>query len=95
MEFISQELDDYACKHTSTENELLQKINRETHLEVLQPRMLSGHFQGRLLSMFSKMINPTNILEIGTYFNVLPHPYTKTKMIKFLPRYIIINKIRI
>jgi len=67
MEFISQALDNYVCEHTSTENKLLQKINRETHLEVLQPRMLSGHFQGRLLSMFSNMINPTNILEIGTY----------------------------
>ena len=47
--------------------ELLKKINRETHLEVLQPRMLSGHFQGRVLSMFSKMIKPNRILEIGTY----------------------------
>jgi predicted O-methyltransferase YrrM len=67
MEFIAQELDDYVCSHTSEESELLKRVNRETHLEVLQPRMLSGHFQGRVLSMFSKMIQPECILEIGTY----------------------------
>ncbi|MBU3658848.1 MAG: O-methyltransferase [Flavobacteriales bacterium] len=67
MEFIAEELDNYVCAHTSEESELLKKINRETHLEVLQPRMLSGHFQGRVLSMFSKMIQPERILEIGTY----------------------------
>ncbi len=67
MEFISQELDQYCCSHTAEENELLKRINRETHLEVLQPRMLSGHFQGRVLSMLSKMIQPKRILEIGTY----------------------------
>jgi caffeoyl-CoA O-methyltransferase len=67
MEFIDPILDKYVCEHTSPEGELLQKINRETHLEVLQPRMLSGHFQGRVLSMFSKMIRPQRILEIGTY----------------------------
>jgi predicted O-methyltransferase YrrM len=57
MEFIAQELDQYCCNHSAEENDLLKRINRETHLEVLQPRMLSGHFQGRVLS----------ILEIGTY----------------------------
>jgi predicted O-methyltransferase YrrM len=67
MEFIAQELDDYVCKHTSAENELLAKLNRETHLKVMQPRMLSGHFQGRVLSMLSHMIRPERILEIGTY----------------------------
>jgi hypothetical protein len=67
MEFITQELDQYCCHHTAEENDLLKRINRETHLEVLQPRMLSGHFQGRVLSMFSKMIQPKRILEIGTY----------------------------
>ncbi len=67
MEFISQELDQYCCSHTAEENELLKRINRETHVEVLQPRMLSGHFQGRVLSMLSKMIQPKCILEIGTY----------------------------
>ena len=67
MEFIAQELDQYCCSHTAEENELLKRINRETHLEVLQPRMLSGHFQGRVLSMLSHMIQPLNVLEIGTY----------------------------
>jgi predicted O-methyltransferase YrrM len=67
MEFIAEELDNYVCAHTFKESELLKRINRETHLEVLQPRMLSGHFQGRVLSMFSKMIQPECILEIGTY----------------------------
>lgn len=67
MEFIAPEIDDYCEKHTSPESELLSKLNRETHAKVLQARMLSGHFQGRLLSMFSQMIQPKNILEIGTY----------------------------
>ena len=67
MEFIYPLLDKYVCEHTANESDLLKKINRETHLEVLQPRMLSGHFQGRVLSMFSKMIRPERILEIGTY----------------------------
>jgi len=67
MEFIDAALDKYVCAHTQDENELLKRINRETHLEVLQPRMLSGHFQGRVLSLFSKMIQPKRILEIGTY----------------------------
>lgn len=67
MEFISEELDDYVVNHTEKEPDLLYRLNRETHLNVLQPRMLSGHFQGRVLSMFSKMIQPKNILEIGTY----------------------------
>lgn len=67
MEFIDQRLDDYVCEHTSREPEFLQGLNRKTHLEILQPRMLSGHFQGRFLSMISKMIQPMNVLEIGTY----------------------------
>lgn len=67
MEFLDKELDDYVCKYTSNENELLQKLNRETHVKVLQPRMLSGHLQGRVLSMLSHMIKPKRILEIGTY----------------------------
>jgi predicted O-methyltransferase YrrM len=67
MEFIDPLLDQYVCDRTAQEGELLKKINRETYLEVLQPRMLSGHFQGRVLSMFSKMIKPNRILEIGTY----------------------------
>ncbi|CAH0994772.1 tRNA 5-hydroxyuridine methyltransferase [Emticicia aquatica] len=67
MEFISPEIDQYCVEHTSAENEVLTNLNRETHAKVLQARMLSGHFQGRLLSMFSQMIQPKNILEIGTY----------------------------
>jgi caffeoyl-CoA O-methyltransferase len=67
VEFIDSKLDDYVCLHTSDEPQILYELNRETHLKVLQPRMLSGHFQGRLLSMISKLISPTNILEIGTY----------------------------
>lgn len=67
MEFIDQKLDDYVCQHTTEEDNLLKELNRQTHLKVLQPRMLSGHFQGRFLSMISNMIQPTSILEIGTY----------------------------
>ena len=67
MEFLDPLLEKYVCEHTANESDLLKKINRETHLEVLQPRMLSGHLQGRVLSMFSKMIQPERILEIGTY----------------------------
>lgn len=67
MEFISKELDRYVVSHTESEPEVLQQLNRKTHLEVIQPRMLSGHFQGRVLSMLSHMIQPKNILEIGTY----------------------------
>lgn len=67
MEFIDEKLDQYVCAHTSVESDLLYKLNRETHLKILQPRMLSGHFQGRVLSMFSKMIQPKRILELGTY----------------------------
>jgi predicted O-methyltransferase YrrM len=67
MEVINVSLSAYAERHTSAESTLLNKINRETHLEVLHPRMLSGHLQGRVLSMLSKMIRPKVILEIGTY----------------------------
>lgn len=67
MEFIDQALDDYCCAHTTAESALLAKLNRDTHVNILQPRMLSGHFQGRLLSLLSKMIRPERILEIGTY----------------------------
>ena len=67
MHFISEELEDYVANHSQVEPELLAKLNKETHQKVLQPRMLSGHFQGRVLSMLSKIIRPTAILEIGTY----------------------------
>lgn len=67
MDFISEELDAYVVAHSQPEPELLQQLNRETWQKVMQPRMLSGHFQGRVLSMLSKLIRPKNILEIGTY----------------------------
>ena len=67
MDFIHKTIQHYCDEHTTAESDLLKKLNRDTHANVLQPRMLSGHFQGRLLSMFSKMIRPKMILEIGTY----------------------------
>jgi len=67
MHFISQELEDYAAFHSENEPELLAALNKETHQKILQPRMLSGHFQGRVLSMITKLVNPKHILEIGTY----------------------------
>jgi predicted O-methyltransferase YrrM len=67
MEFIDPELDTYVHHHTEAESDLLNELNRETYLKVLQPRMLSGHVQGRILSMYSKLIQPKCILEIGTY----------------------------
>jgi len=67
MHFISEELEDYAALHSEDEPQLLAALNKETHQKILQPRMLSGHFQGRVLSMISKLVNPLHILEIGTY----------------------------
>lgn len=67
MEFLPEDLQKYVEDHSEPESDLLQRINRETHLHVLKPRMLSGHLQGRVLSMISHMVKPNNILEIGTY----------------------------
>ena len=67
MHFIPEDLDDYVVAHSEDEPELLQQLNRETYQKILQPRMLSGHYQGRVLSMISKLVKPKNILEIGTY----------------------------
>ncbi|KAB1156712.1 O-methyltransferase [Flavobacterium luteum] len=67
MHFISQELEDYIEQHSQVEPKLLAALNKETYQKILLPRMLSGHFQGRVLSMLSKLISPINILEIGTY----------------------------
>jgi O-methyltransferase family protein len=67
MHFLSEELENYAAQHTEDEPFLLQELNKRTHLNVLQPRMISGHFQGRFLSLLSKMVQPRTILEIGTY----------------------------
>lgn len=67
MHFISQELEDYIEQHSEKEPQLLAALNKETYQKILLPRMLSGHFQGRVLSMLAKLIRPVNILEIGTY----------------------------
>ena len=67
MEVIHPELQNYSELHTTEESALLKKINRDTHSMVMKPRMLSGHMQGRFLSLISKMIKPKTILEIGTY----------------------------
>ncbi len=67
MNFLPHAIEDYAEAHTAPENDLLAKINRDTHLRHLQPRMLSGHLQGRILSMMSKMLKPKRILEVGSY----------------------------
>ena len=67
MHFIPEDLDTYVVNHSENEPELLQQLTRETYQKILQPRMLSGHYQGRVLSMISKLLNPKNILEIGTY----------------------------
>jgi len=67
MHFISEDLEDYAALHSENEPELLAALNRETYQKILLPRMLSGHFQGRVLSMISKLVNPKHILELGTY----------------------------
>lgn len=67
MYFISEKLDDYVVQHTENEPELLRELSRETFQKMLQPRMLSGHFQGRILSFLSKLIRPKKILELGTF----------------------------
>lgn len=67
MQFLSEDLDDYVVAHSDNEPELLKQLNKETNQKILQPRMLSGHYQGRVLSMISKLANPKTILEIGTY----------------------------
>lgn len=67
MEFINPELSHYCETHSSEESEILKKLNRETHLKVVSPRMLSGHLQGRFLSFISRLQKPELIVEIGTY----------------------------
>ena len=67
MHFLPQHIDQYAVDHSENEPELLQQLTRETWQKVLAPRMSSGHYQGRVLSMVSKLIQPKNILEIGTF----------------------------
>lgn len=67
MDFLPQNIEEYASAYSTPEPELLNKLNRETHAKILRPRMLSGHMQGRLLSFISRMIQPSRVLEIGTY----------------------------
>ena len=67
MHFLPNNIDDYAVNHSQQEPDLLKELNTETWQTVLNPRMLSGTYQGRVLAMIAKLINPKNILEIGTY----------------------------
>jgi caffeoyl-CoA O-methyltransferase len=67
MDFISDKLADYLNKNSEKEPEILSQLSKETHQKILQPRMLSGHIQGRFLSFISKIKSPDKILEIGTY----------------------------
>ncbi len=67
MDFLPEEIENYVSDHTTSEVDLLSELNRQTHINILQPRMLSGHLQGRVLSTFSHMIRPKRVLEIGTY----------------------------
>lgn len=67
MHFLSAALENYIAEHSEEEPELLRELTRETHLKVIQPRMITGHVQGRFLSILSKIIAPKTILEIGTY----------------------------
>jgi caffeoyl-CoA O-methyltransferase len=67
MEILDPALQQYLDTHCDAEPRVLQKINRDTHVQVLQPHMLSGHYQGRVLSMLSKLVRPQHVLEIGTF----------------------------
>lgn len=67
MHFLSDTLQQYIALHSQEEPELLNELTRETHLKVVQPRMITGHYQGRVLSLLSKLISPKYILELGTY----------------------------
>ncbi|MEY4541802.1 MAG: hypothetical protein RLZZ306_3559 [Bacteroidota bacterium] len=67
MDFLPKNINNYSENHTSLEDDLLARLNRETYAKILNSRMLSGHFQGRILAMFSQMMRPERILEIGTY----------------------------
>lgn len=67
MDFIDPKIEQYAENNTTPESAVLQELNRETYANVLMPRMLSGHLQGRVLSMISKLVQPMCALEVGTY----------------------------
>ena len=66
-DIVNNKIEDYIRKNSSKEPEILKDLNKETYLKVLNPRMLSGHLQGRFLSIITKLIKPKKILEIGTY----------------------------
>ena len=75
MNFLPEEIEKYSEIHTAEESEWLYNLNRETHQKILKPRMLSGHMQGRILSMFSHMIKPERILlheSLLTHLHVIP-----------------------
>ncbi len=67
MDFLPEQLETYVENHTKPEPEILKKLNRETHAQIMMPQMLSGHVQGRFLKMLSCMISPSQVLEIGTF----------------------------
>ena len=67
MNFLPAKIEQYAEAHTTPENEILQALVRDTHLKTLVPRMLSGHLQGRFLSLITKLMQPRRVLEIGTF----------------------------
>lgn len=67
MYFLPEALDNYVVNHSENEPELLQQLTRETYQKILQPIMLSGPYQGRVLSMVSKLKQPQSILELGTF----------------------------
>ncbi|WP_088342273.1 O-methyltransferase [Robiginitalea sediminis] len=67
MHFLSAALESYIAQCSEAEPELLRELTRETHLKVLRPRMITGHYQGRVLSLISRLVRPTYILEVGTY----------------------------
>jgi caffeoyl-CoA O-methyltransferase len=67
MDFLPELIEKYVDSHTREESDVLKKLNRETHAKVMMPQMLSGHVQGRFLKMISCMINPSQVLEVGTF----------------------------
>ena len=71
-EFINKDILEYVESNSQLEPTLLKELNRETHLKILNPRMLSGSYQGRILSMISKIVKPKRVLEIGTYTGYSP-----------------------
>lgn len=64
---MTEKIEEYILSHIDEEGDLLKKLNRETHVNILRPRMLSGHLQGRILKMFCRMIQPEKVLELGTF----------------------------